>query len=83
MSLGDDSEEPLNLCLKDRAVIMANSQATINDDSGTSSPVTMPRDDLSSQEMESALSVIEQINSLRKFITEKRWSKFYELYLMQ
>lgn len=34
-------------------------------------------------EMHSALSVIEQINSLRQFIHEKRLSKFYEMYLMQ
>lgn len=32
---------------------------------------------------DSSLSVIEQINSLRKFIHEKRLSKFYEMYLMQ
>lgn len=37
----------------------------------------------SAPEIHSALSVIEQINSLRKFIHEKRLSKFYEMYLMQ
>lgn len=39
--------------------------------------------DGSGPEMDSSLSVIEQINSLRKFIHEKRLSKFYEMYLMQ
>lgn len=32
---------------------------------------------------ETALSVLEQINSLRKFIHEKRLSEFYEMYLRQ
>lgn len=75
-------EEPLNLCLKDEqrypdsgnedrysspGVVGSNSSDDDNDDG--SGATTM--------------SVLEQINSLRQFIHEKRLSKFYEMYLMQ
>lgn len=86
--LGEEgADEPLNLCLKDEQRftdsgnedrLSPGTGATSSSDDGGSTTTTG-----GGPEMDSALSVIEQINSLRKFIHEKRLSKFYELYLMQ
>lgn len=47
-------------------------------DDGSGTMAAPPESDSST-----TMSVLEQINSLRKFIHEKRLSKFYEMYLMQ
>lgn len=91
MSIVDDegADEPLNLCLKDEQRftdsgnedrLSPGTEGSSSDDGGSS---TAMLNGTAGPEMDSALSVIEQINSLRKFIHEKRLSKFYELYLMQ
>lgn len=96
-----DTEEPLNLCLKDEqrfATDSGNEDRLSATDNCTASDNEEDDDDegrggsggalgidamAGGPEIHSALSVIEQINSLRKFIHEKRLSKFYEMYLMQ